>query len=65
MGDAGTGTASKYNGWDNMFRGKFDTKIREWQNIFYRTDVDSTPADTNEFQLFEDHSEAKRWSKKP
>ena len=49
--DAAVGTTGKYNGWDSMFRGKFDTKIREYQNIFYNTAVNSTPADTNQFQL--------------
>ncbi|MBU1127643.1 MAG: alginate export family protein [Candidatus Omnitrophica bacterium] len=49
--DANATTAGKYKGWDSMFRGKFDTKIREYQNIFYNTAVNSTAGDTNEFQL--------------
>ena len=51
VGDQVAGSAGKWNGWDNMFRGKFDTKIREWQNVYYDTSVTSTPANTNQHQL--------------
>jgi hypothetical protein len=40
-----------YNGWDPMFRGKFDTAIREFQNVFYRTAMASSPSGTNQHQL--------------
>ena len=40
-----------YTGWDPMFRGKFDTAIREFQNVFYRTWVPSTPSYTNQHQM--------------
>ncbi|MDD5634702.1 MAG: alginate export family protein [Candidatus Omnitrophica bacterium] len=40
-----------YTGWDVMYRGKFDTAIREWQNVFYRTLQASSPACTNQQQL--------------
>jgi len=42
---------SVYEGWDPMFRGKFDTAIREFQNIFYRTGMTSCPSSTNQHQV--------------
>ena len=44
----GNGT---YSGWDSMYRGKFDTAIREFQNVFYGTGQYSTPASTNQHQF--------------
>ncbi|MFH1552491.1 MAG: alginate export family protein, partial [Candidatus Omnitrophota bacterium] len=41
----------EYGGWDRMYRGKFDTAIREYQNWFYRTDQASSPAFTNQHQF--------------
>ena len=40
-----------YEGWDQMYRGKFDTAIREFQNVFYRTAQVSSPSVTNQHQL--------------
>ena len=40
-----------YTGWDPMYRGKFDTAIREFQNVFYRTAQVSTPSTTNQHQV--------------
>ncbi|MGD2279537.1 MAG: alginate export family protein, partial [Candidatus Omnitrophota bacterium] len=44
-------TGGTYNGWDRMFRGKFDTAIREFQNVFYQTAMASCPSFTNQHQL--------------
>ena len=44
-------SAGKFNGWDPMFRGKFDTAIREFQNSYYATTTASTPSYTNQHQL--------------
>ncbi|MGB3113421.1 MAG: alginate export family protein, partial [Candidatus Omnitrophota bacterium] len=51
MGNMNTLSDATYNGWDPMFRGKFDTAIREFQNVFYRTAMASTPSSTNQHQL--------------
>ncbi len=51
LGDQGAGTVGKYNGWDPMFRGKFDTAIREFQNVYYNTAQASTPSFTNQHQV--------------
>ena len=51
MGDRDVDTSGNYDGWDQMYRGKFDTAIREWQNVFYRTAQVSNPACTNQHQL--------------
>ncbi|MBD3295890.1 MAG: hypothetical protein GF392_00795, partial [Candidatus Omnitrophica bacterium] len=40
-----------YTGWDPVYRGKFDTAIREFQNVFYRTSVQSSPSYTNQHQM--------------
>jgi len=40
-----------YTGWDYMYRGKFDTAIREFQNVFYRTAMASSPSYTNQHQI--------------
>ena len=45
------GTNSDWTGWDPMFRGKFDTAIREFQNVFYATTQASSPAYTNQHQI--------------
>ncbi|MCM8782005.1 MAG: alginate export family protein, partial [Candidatus Omnitrophica bacterium] len=34
---AGSNAGNRYEGWDPMFRGKFDTAIREFQNVYYAT----------------------------
>ena len=34
-----------------MFRGKFDTAIREWQNVYYATAMASTASSTNQHQI--------------
>ena len=44
-------TSGLYHGWDPMYRGKFDTAIREFQNVFYRTAMASTPSNTNQHQI--------------
>jgi len=51
MGDIVNATNGTYTGWDPMYRGKFDTAIREWQNVFYRTNMTSSPAFTNQHQI--------------
>jgi hypothetical protein len=49
-------TTGKYGAWDKMFRGKFDTAIREYQEWYYslsalaQTQV-GTPGYTNELQI--------------
>ena len=55
-GESNTGnrnvtTQGDYGGWDPMYRGKFDTAIREFQNVFYGTSQPSTPAYTNQHQV--------------
>ncbi len=32
-----SGSGSSWHGWDPMYRGKFDTAIREFQNVYYGT----------------------------
>ncbi|MFC1479845.1 alginate export family protein [Candidatus Omnitrophota bacterium] len=49
--DRDPNTGGEYGGWDRMYRGKFDTAIREYQNWFYRTDKTSSPAFTNQHQF--------------
>lgn len=34
---AAGGSTGTYNGWNPMYRGKFDTAIREFQNVYYAT----------------------------
>jgi len=52
MGDTNAaGATGHYEGWDQMYRGKFDTAIREFQNVFYRTAQASTPSSTNQHQI--------------
>jgi hypothetical protein len=51
MGNRGVNTSGAYNGWDPMYRGKFDTAIREFQNVFYRTAQFSCPSFTNQHQI--------------
>jgi len=45
------GDSDTYTGWDFMFRGKYDTAIREFQNVYYRTNSTSTPSTTNQHQF--------------
>ncbi|MBD3379323.1 MAG: hypothetical protein GF408_02555 [Candidatus Omnitrophica bacterium] len=51
VGNRNAVTTGDYNGWDSMYRGKFDTAIREFQNVFYRTATASTPSHTNQHQV--------------
>lgn len=51
IGNENTSSNGTYTGWDPMFRGKFDTAIREWQNVYYGTSTASTPAFTNQHQV--------------
>lgn len=51
IGDEGVNTGGDYEGWDPMFRGKFDTAIREFQNVYYTTAQSSTPSYTNQHQV--------------
>ncbi len=44
-------TTGDYQGWDVMFRGKFDTAIREFQNVYYATAQASSPSFTNQHQI--------------
>ena len=50
IGNRDTSLGGPYRGWDPMYRGKFDTAIREFQNVFYGTAQYSTPATTNQHQ---------------
>jgi hypothetical protein len=54
--DQDANTDEKYKGWDKMFRGKFDTAIREYQEWYYEIGassdaLDGTPGYTNEQQI--------------
>jgi len=57
MGDKMDGSGATPNpdgtwsGWDPMYRGKFDTAIREFQNVFYQTAQKSCPSYTNQHQV--------------
>ena len=51
INDQGVTSTGDYEAWDGMFRGKFDTAIREWQNIYYATAMTSTAAATNQHQI--------------
>ena len=51
IGNRNVWTDGTYNGWDPMFRGKFDTAIREFQNVFYGTAMASSPSYTNQHQM--------------
>lgn len=62
-GEANTATTDTgtYHGWDMMYRGKFDTAIREFQNLYYATAMradnvatvtnDQDAGNTNETQV--------------
>jgi hypothetical protein len=62
-GEANTGSAADgtYHAWDMMYRGKFDTAIREFQNLYYATTMradnatlmtnDQDAGNTNENQI--------------
>jgi hypothetical protein len=41
------GSGNAYESWDPMYRGKFDSAIREFQNVYYATALRSTTAATN------------------
>ena len=43
-------TGGNYVGWDRMYRGKFDTAIREFQGEFYGTTQGITGGSTNQHQ---------------
>lgn len=46
------GADGKYRGWDPVFRGKFDTAIRDFMGMVYQTaDRFDTPAYTNQHQI--------------
>ncbi|MFH1797761.1 MAG: alginate export family protein [Candidatus Omnitrophota bacterium] len=49
--DESASDTGHYSGWDPMYRGKFDTAIREFQNVYYGTATTSSPATTNQHQL--------------
>lgn len=51
LGEGNPNQNGTYNGWDYMYRGKFDTAIREFQNVYYRTLQGSSPSNTNQHQL--------------
>lgn len=49
--DQTAASTGDWNAWDPMFRGKFDTAIREFQNVFYATNQASTASFTNQHQV--------------
>jgi len=54
--NAAAATTGKYGAWDKMFRGKFDTAIREYQEWYYTLCAANqvqvgTPGYTNELQI--------------
>ncbi len=53
QGDNLTGVyqSDTYTGWDIMYRGKFVTAIREFQNVFYQTNQAGPAAFTNQQQI--------------
>ncbi|MDP8257936.1 MAG: alginate export family protein [Candidatus Aadella gelida] len=51
LGTDTAATTGDYEGWDPMFRGKFDTAIREFQNVYYTTAQASSPSYTNQHQV--------------
>ncbi len=51
LGNQTVASTGDYEGWDPMFRGKFDTAIREFQNVYYTTAQASTPSFTNQHQV--------------
>ena len=51
MGDIQTSSNGMYGGWNEIYRGRFFTAIREWQNVFYATSTTSSPASTNQHQV--------------
>ncbi|HNX90734.1 MAG TPA: alginate export family protein [Candidatus Omnitrophota bacterium] len=52
LGSTGLTSANgEYHGWDSMYRGKFDTAIREYQNVYYVTAMSSCPSSTNQHQV--------------
>jgi len=51
LGEPNPNRNGTYTGWDYMYRGKFDTAIREFQNVYYRTLQGSSPSNTNQHQF--------------
>ncbi len=51
QGNVDATTSGSYRGWDPMYRGKFDTAIREFQGSFYNTSQNITPGTTNQHQV--------------
>jgi hypothetical protein len=51
QGNMNNATDGTYRGWDRMYRGKFDTAIREFQGEFYNTSQGMTPGTTNQHQV--------------
>ncbi|MBF0252392.1 MAG: alginate export family protein [Candidatus Omnitrophica bacterium] len=50
--DETNGTTGDFNGWNRMYRGKFDTAIREFQGNTYTTQyANDTAGDTNQHQV--------------
>jgi hypothetical protein len=51
FGNETVNSTTNYNGWDPMYRGKFDTAIREFQGSFYNLSQGMTPSTTNQHQV--------------
>jgi hypothetical protein len=51
VGNQTVNSTTNYTGWDPMYRGKFDTAIREFQGSFYGTSQAITPGTTNQHQV--------------
>lgn len=50
--NANKGSGSDFHGWNRMYRGKVDSAIHEWYNVFYTTGMATTErADQNLHQL--------------
>lgn len=50
QGQDATALTGDYEAWNSLYRGKFDTAIREFQNLFYQTEYDNvsgTPGGNN------------------
>ncbi|MFH1791202.1 MAG: alginate export family protein [Candidatus Omnitrophota bacterium] len=47
-----------YNGWDIMYRGKFDSAIREFQGLFYTTNQDVNNQRTNMLPRYPDAADS-------
>lgn len=51
LADQGPDDSSHYKGWNPLYRGKFDTAIREFQGWMYGNQSGSTPSYTNQHQI--------------